>query len=145
MKQSSLAIQEFLENCSNEVYHNPERPQQVLGNLTRKYGNMTNVRQNLTAFLADISLLEGRIGTDIRDTLNILLCADCSTFLCIFRQFLALFPTFFNFRVFFAFGADGEVACHSQEHLKPCSQCTIHTKHQGSRKMGTVGTYSQPL
>ena len=48
------------------------------------------------------------------------MCADCSTFLCIFSQFLALFCTFFTFRVFFASGANGEVVCHSHEHLKLC-------------------------
>ena len=81
---------------------------------------MTNVRQNLKAFFADISLREDRMGTDIRETLTLLTCGDCSTFLCIFRQFLALFGTFCTFRLFFPSGADGEVACHSQEHLKPC-------------------------
>ena len=79
---------------------------------------MTNVCQNLTALLADISLLEGRMGTDIRKTLTLLMCADGSTFLCIFRRLLALF---WHFGVFFASGGNGEVACHSQEHLKPCA------------------------
>ena len=40
--------------------------------------DMTNVRQNSTAFLADISLLEGRMGTDIRETLTFLMCEDSS-------------------------------------------------------------------
>ena len=75
---------------------------------------------DLTGFLAYISLLEGRMGTDIRRTLTLLMCADCSTFLCIFRQFLAFFGTIFTFRLSFASGANGEVACHSQEHLKSC-------------------------
>ena len=50
--------------------------------------------QNLTAFLADISLLEGRMGTDLRETLTFLMGADCSTFCAFldsFEPFLALF------------------------------------------------------
>ena len=81
---------------------------------------MTNVRQYLTAFFAAISRLEGRMGTDIREILTLWMCADCSTFLCIFRHFFALFGTSFTFRVFYASRANGEVACHSQEQLKPC-------------------------
>ena len=81
---------------------------------------MTNVRQNSTAFLADISLLEGRMGTDIRETLTLLTCADYSTFLCILRHLKPFLGFFFTLRFFFACGADGEVACHSQEQLKPC-------------------------
>ena len=81
---------------------------------------MTNAHQNWTVFLADISLLEGSMGTDIRETLTLLTCAECSTFLCIFRQFLALFGTFSPPDSFFASGADGEVGCHSQDHLKSC-------------------------
>ena len=61
---------------------------------------MTNVLQNLTAFFADISLLEGRMGTDIWETLTLWMFVDCSTFLSLFIQFLALFDTFFSFRVF---------------------------------------------
>ena len=44
----------------------------------------------------------------------------CSTFLYIFIHFIAFFGTFFTFRVFFAYDANGEGACHSQEQLKPC-------------------------
>ena len=57
--------------------------------------DMTNVRQNSTAFLADISLLEGRMGTDIRETLTLLTCADYRTFLCILRH-LKPFLGFFS-------------------------------------------------
>ena len=56
--------------------------------------DMTNVCQNLTAFLADIRLLEGRMETDIRETLTLLMCADCSTFCALLDScgpFLALF------------------------------------------------------
>ena len=65
---------------------------------------MTKVHHDLTAFLAENSLIEGRMVTDIRETLTLLMCADCSTLLCIF----------------FASGFNGEIACHSQEQLKPC-------------------------
>ena len=56
--------------------------------------DMTSWRQNLTAFLTDISLLEGRMGTDIWETLSLLMCADCSTYCAFFDSFspfLALF------------------------------------------------------
>ena len=123
LKKSTSAIQEFLKSGSNEVYHSPERPQRVSGNSSGKYSSqiLTNVCKNWTAFLADISLLEGRTGTDIRETLTLLMCAYCRLF-CEFLDgfFFPFFGTFFTFRVFFAFGANGEVACHSQEHLKPC-------------------------
>ena len=51
--------------------------------------------QNLTAFLADISLLEGKMWTDIRETLTLLMCADCSPFLALFSPsefFMHLVP-----------------------------------------------------
>ena len=47
MKKSTSAIQEFLESGSNEVYHNPEGPQQVLGNLTRKYGSRIDLKLSI--------------------------------------------------------------------------------------------------
>ena len=123
MKKPTSAIQEFLKSGSNEVYHNPERLQRISGNLTWKYGTQIDFKLLTWWMFVRIwrcSLLEGRVGTDIRETLNILLCADCSMFLCIFRRFLALFWHIFTFRVSFASGADGEVACHRQEHLMPC-------------------------
>ena len=49
--------------------------------------DMTNVRQNLTAFLADISLLKGSMGTDIRETLTLLMCEDCSPFCALLDNF----------------------------------------------------------
>ena len=48
---------------------------------------MTNVGQNLTAFLADISLLEVRMGTDIQETLTLLICADYGIFCALFYSF----------------------------------------------------------
>ena len=80
---------------------------------------MTNVRQNLTPFLGDIGLLEGRMGTNIWETLTVLMCADCSSFLCILRQLVGPFLALLS-PSDFASGANGEVACHRQEHLKPC-------------------------
>ena len=97
MKKPTSAIQEFLKSGSNEVYHNPERLQQISGNLTWKYGTQIDFKLLTWWMFVRIwrcSLLEGRVGTDIRETLNILLCADCSMFLCIFRRFVALFGTF---------------------------------------------------
>ena len=44
MKKSTSAIQEFLERGSNEVYHNPERPQRLSGNLTGKYDSRTDLK-----------------------------------------------------------------------------------------------------
>ena len=35
-------------------------------------------------------------GTDIWEALTLLMCADCSTFFCLFRQFLSLFGHFFH-------------------------------------------------
>ena len=47
-----------------------------------------------------------------------------------FVHFLMVFSTFFlhffTFRVFFAFGANEEVVCNSQKHLKPCDELIIY-------------------
>ena len=43
-EKSTSALQEFLESGSNEVFHNPERPQQVSGNLTGKYGSQIDLK-----------------------------------------------------------------------------------------------------
>jgi hypothetical protein len=83
---------------------------------------MTNVCQNSSAFLAVISLLEGRMGTDIQETLTLLVCADYSTFCAFLGSCLPFFWPFVTLRVFFASGADGEAVCHSQEQLKPCER-----------------------
>ena len=120
IKKCTLALKEFEEGGSNEVYDIPEWPQHVSGNWTRSWFDKTKVCQNSTAFLADNSLPEGRMGTDLRETLTFLMCADCSIYLCIFRQFSALFGSFFTFRIIIVSGANEEVACHSQEQLKPC-------------------------
>ena len=43
-EKSTSAIQEFLESGTKEVYHNPERPQRVSGNLTEKYGSKIDLK-----------------------------------------------------------------------------------------------------
>ena len=48
---------------------------------------MTNVGQNLTAFLEDISLLDGRMGTDIWETLTLLMRADLELFCAFLDSF----------------------------------------------------------
>ena len=58
--------------------------------------DMTKVCQILTAFLPDNRLLEGRMGTDIRETLTLLACADRSTFCALLDTFSPFFGFFLS-------------------------------------------------
>ena len=44
MRKSTLALQEFLQSGLNELYLNPERPQQVSGNSTGIYGSRIDLK-----------------------------------------------------------------------------------------------------
>ena len=71
-KKCTSALQEFLESSLNEGYPDPECSQRSFGKFDWKIKpsarfevvEMTKARQNSTAFLADNSLLEARMGTD---------------------------------------------------------------------------------
>ena len=63
MNRSTSAIQEFLEHGLNEEYHNPERHQRVLGNLTGKYGSRIDLK--LSTWQMFVRIWPGSLQTSV--------------------------------------------------------------------------------
>ena len=65
----------------------------------------------------------------IRETLTLSMCADSRTKINpIWHLFCCTFRHFFTFWVYFAFVANVEVACHSQDYLKLCAIVCLEHK-----------------
>ena len=82
IKKCTSALQEFLESGLNEVYHNPDWPQQVSGNLTGKYGSRIDLKLSTWQWFVRIQRnIWGKPSkkSHIREMLTLSTCADRRT------------------------------------------------------------------